>query len=153
MAKLTLREWAAVAEIVSAVAVVLSLVYVGFELRGNTKAVEAATLLEVNKIARDHLLLVWGDADLNRIDMVGGKDLSQLSPEDQQRYFWNVRSFWLGMQTVFRQHEFGILPDEEWRVYNDVICSNIAYPGTRALWTGTDLIPEFVSVVEACPSF
>ena len=153
MAKLNLREWAAVAEIVSAVAVVLSLVYVGLELRGNTRAVEAATLLEVNKIARDHLLLLWSDAEVNRIDKVGGEDLSQLSPEEQQRYYWNVRSFWLGMQTVFRQHDLGILPDEEWRVYNDVICNNIAYPGTRALWTGTDLIPEFVRVVEAYPSF
>ena len=65
MAKLTLRDWASVAEITSAVAVVLSLVYVGFELRGNTKAVEAATLLEVNKIARDHLLLMWGDAEVS----------------------------------------------------------------------------------------
>ena len=153
MAKLTLRDWASVAEITSAVAVVLSLVYVGFELRGNTRAVEAASLLEVNKIARDHLLLMWGDAEVSRIDQVGAQDLSQLNPEEQQRYYWNVRSFWLGMQTVFRQHDLGILPDEEWRVYNDVICRNISWPGTRSLWTGTDLIPDFVRVVEACPSF
>ncbi len=153
MAKLTLRDWASVAEITSAVAVVLSLVYVGFELRGNTRAVEAASLLEVNKIARDHLLLMWGDAEVSRIDQVGAQDLSQLNPEEQQRYYWNVRSFWLGMQTVFRQHDLGILPDEEWRVYNDVICLNISWPGTRSLWTGTDLIPDFVRVVEACPSF
>jgi hypothetical protein len=129
MAKLTLSSWASIAEIVSAIAVVLSLIYVATELRGNTRAVEAATLVEVNKIARE------------------------LSPEERQRYYWNVRSFWLGMQTVFRQHDLGILPDEEWAVYNDVICSNIAAPGTRSLWTGTDLIPQFVRVVEACPSF
>ena len=153
MAKLTLRDWASVVEITSAVAVVLSLVYVGFELRGNTRAVEGAALFEVNKIARDHLLLMWGDAEVSRIDQVGAQDLSQLNPEEQQRYNWNVRSFWLGMQTVFRQHDLGILPDEEWRVYNNVICLNIAFPGTRALWTGTDLIPDFVRVVEACPSF
>jgi hypothetical protein len=54
MAKLTLSSWASIAEIVSAIAVVLSLIYVGTELRGNTRAVEAATLVEVNKIAREH---------------------------------------------------------------------------------------------------
>ena len=153
MAKLTLSSWASIAEIVSAIAVVLSLIYVGTELRGNTRAVEAATLVEVNKIAREHLLLVWSNPEASRISMIGDEDLSQLSPEERHRYYWNVRSFWLGMQTVFRQHDLGILPDEEWAVYNDVICINIAAPGTRSLWTGTDLIPQFVRVVEACPSF
>jgi hypothetical protein len=107
MAKLTLSSWASIAEIVSAIAVVLSLIYVATELRGNTRAVEAATLVEVNKIAREHLLLVWSNQEANRISMVGDEDLSQLSPEERQRYYWNVRSFWLGMQTVFRQHDLG----------------------------------------------
>ncbi|MHC4235283.1 MAG: hypothetical protein ACYSUQ_09230 [Planctomycetota bacterium] len=108
MAKLTLSSWASIAEIVSAIAVVLSLIYVATELRGNTRAVEAATLVEVNKIAREHLLLVWSNQEANRISMVGDEDLSQLSPEERQRYYWNVRSFWLGMQTVFRQHDLGM---------------------------------------------
>ena len=153
MAKLTLSSWASIAEIVSAVAVVLSLIYVATEMRGNTRAVEAATLVEVNKIAREHLLLVSSSPEANRIEVMGDENPSQLSPEEQQRYNWYVRSFWLGMQTVFRQHDLGILPDEEWAVYNDVICSNIEAPGKRELWTGTDLIPRFVRVVEACPSF
>lgn len=153
MAKWTLHEWASVAELISAAAVVLSLVYVGAELNGNTKAVEAATLLEVNQIAREHLLVGWTDADATRIETTGDEDPSLLDPLDRQRYFWAVRSFWLGMQTVFRQHELGVLPDEEWHVYYEVICSNIATPGKRSLWTGEFFIPDFVNVVEACPSF
>ena len=153
MAKWTLHEWASLAEIISAAAVVLSLLYVGAELSGNTKAVEAATLLEVNRIAREHLLVGWTDADATRIETTGDQDPSLLDPLDQQRYFWSVRSFWLGMQTVFRQHELGLLPDEEWQVYYEVICSNIEAPGKRSLWTGKFFIPDFVKVVEACPSF
>ena len=153
MAKWTLHEWASLAEIISAAAVVLSLLYVGAELNGNTKAVEAATLLEVNRIARDHLLLSWTDPDATRIEMTGDKDRDLLDPLDQQRYFWSVRSFWLGMQTVFRQHELGVLPDEEWQVYYEVICRNIEAPGKRSLWTGDFFIPDFVNVVETCPAF
>jgi len=153
MAKWTLHEWASLAEIISAAAVVLSLLYVGAELSGNTKAVEAATLLEVNRIAREHLLVGWTDADATRIEWTGDQDLSLLDPLDQQRYFWSVRSFWLGMQTVYRQYELGVLPDEEWQVYYEVICSNIAAAGKRSLWTGKFFIPDFVNVVEACPSF
>jgi hypothetical protein len=43
MAKLRLSEWANVAEISGAAGVVISLVFVGFELRSNTEATQAAT--------------------------------------------------------------------------------------------------------------
>ena len=148
-----LDKIALIAEIVGGAAIVMTLIVLLLEVRGNTAAIRAATLLEVNQIARDHLILMWSNEDASRIDQIGSQDLSQLSPEEQRRYSWNVRSFWLGMQTVYRQYDLGTLPDEEWRVYYDVICLNIGWPGTRGLWTGTDLIPEFVNVVESCPSF
>jgi hypothetical protein len=153
VSKWSLKEWTSVAEMIGAAAVVLSLAYVAVELRSNTRAVEAATLLEVNRIAREHLLVGWTDADATRIEMTGDQDPANLSPLDQQRYFWSVRSFWLGMQTVYRQYALGVLPAEEWQVYYGVICSNIAAPGKRSLWTGGDFVPDFVTVVEACPSF
>ena len=148
-----LDKIALIAEIVGGAAIVMTLIVLLLEVRGNTAAIRAATLLEVNQIARDHLILMWSNEDASRIDQIGSQNLSELSPEEQQRYNWNVRSFWLGMQTVYRQYDLGTLPDEEWRVYYDVICLNISWPGTRELWTGTDLIPEFANVVESCPSF
>ena len=83
MAKLTLSSWASIAEIVSAVAVVLSLVYVATEMRGNTRAVEAAALVEVNKIAREHLLLVSSSPDANRIEVIGDEDRFQLTVQER----------------------------------------------------------------------
>ena len=148
-----LDKIALIAEIVGGAAIVITLIVLLLEVRGNTAAIQAATLLEVNQIARDHLILMWSNEDASRIDQIGSQNLSELSPEEQQRYNWNVRSFWLGMQTVYRQYDLGTLPDEEWRVYYNVICLNISWPGTRLLWTGTDLIPEFANVVESCPSF
>ncbi len=148
-----LDKIALIAEIVGGAAIVMTLIVLLLEVRGNTAAIRAATLLEVNQIARDHLILMWSNEDASRIDQIGSQNLSELSPEEQQRYNWNVRSFWLGMQTVYRQYDLGTLPDEEWRVYYNVICLNISWPGTRQLWTGTDLIPEFANVVESCPSF
>lgn len=148
-----LERLALLAEIVGTAVVVVTLIVLLFEVRENTTAVRAATLVEVNNIARDHLLLMWSNADANRIDQIGSQDLSQLNAEERQRYWWNVRSFWLGMQTVYGQYRLGILSDEDWHVYHDVVCLNISWPGTRELWTGTDLVPEFVKVVESCPSF
>ena len=148
-----LEKWALASEIIGAFAIVVTLIFLLLEVRDNTAAIRASSILEVNKIAREHLITMWTNADANRIDQIGAQNLSELSPEERQRYYWNVRSFWLGMQTVYRQYDLGTLPEEEWRVYYDVICLNISWPGTRELWTGSDLIPEFVKVVESCPSY
>ena len=43
MQKLTLSQWSDLAQVVSAIAVVASLVYVGFEIHRNTEASRAAT--------------------------------------------------------------------------------------------------------------
>ena len=42
MARRTLQDWAHVAEIVAAIAVVVSLAYVAYELRENTRALESS---------------------------------------------------------------------------------------------------------------
>ena len=43
MKRRTIQDWASIAEITGAVAVVFSLMYVGFEIRQSTKATEAQT--------------------------------------------------------------------------------------------------------------
>jgi hypothetical protein len=155
MRKLSLGDWSSVAEIIAAVAVVVSLFFVALEVRSNTRAVQAATLQSVIGIARQQVLLMASDGDLNRITMAGDDDLSKLIPEERLRYWWQDRSFWLGMQTIYRQWQLGVLPSEEWDVYNKVICANIGVRGTRALWSqeGPLLMPAFVRIVEACESF
>jgi hypothetical protein len=150
--KLGLADWSALAQIIGAMAVVISLVYVGFELRANTAAVQAAALQSVNQIARDQILLYATNPELNRISMQGAQDTANLNGEDRVRYRWLVRSFWLGMQTIYRQWQLGILPDEEWAVYYNVVCANVAMPGVRALWIRqrAQLVPSFARVVDSC---
>jgi hypothetical protein len=47
MRRLTLGEWASIAEIVSAVAVVISLIYVGYQINQNTEEVRASNRQEL----------------------------------------------------------------------------------------------------------
>ena len=49
MAKYGLSDWAHVAEIAAATGVVISLIYVGLELRSNTEATQAATREAINQ--------------------------------------------------------------------------------------------------------
>lgn len=45
-----------------------------------------------------------------------------------------VTSFFWGMQGLHHQWTLGVLPDEEWGAWNDVICGNMAFPWVRWVW-------------------
>ena len=57
---LRLSELAQIAEIIAAVAVIVSLLYVGMEVRRNTAATQAATYQEVVQASNEYLLALAG---------------------------------------------------------------------------------------------
>ena len=56
------------------------------------------------------------------------------------------RSYWLGMQGLWRQWTMGVLPSEEWEMWNQIMCNNYA---ETDFWPQT-LIPSFIELVESC---
>ncbi len=135
------------------IGVLAGIIFLAFEISQNTQTMQAAAIRESTNIARDHLYFLAGDSDMARIERLGDEDISQLTPDELQRYFYEERAFWLGMQSQYRQWELGILPDEEWGVWSRVICSdsNFGSAGDQALWESTkrDLIPTFTTWVES----
>jgi hypothetical protein len=74
--KLTLTDWAQLAEIIAAVAVVISLIYVGAGLRANTAAIRSASVQAITNTSVALLTAQTTSADLSRIRRIG--DLDQL---------------------------------------------------------------------------
>lgn len=113
-----------VAEISGAIAVFLGLVFVGLELRQNTKAVEAATFQSLTDASNEFIMTIASDAELSRIYTSGLLDVNSLSGDERQRFFMTVRSFWVRMQNVYSQWQRGTLSDDDWRLYQAVICTD-----------------------------
>ena len=63
MKKQTLGDQAKLAEIVGAIAIVISLIYVGQELRANTAAVKAASLQSITNSSSASMLSVVENGD------------------------------------------------------------------------------------------
>ena len=142
-----LNTWLALA---ANLGVVAGIVFLGLEIQQNTRTMQAAAIQDSTSIARQQILMFATDAETNRIAMVGSENLSNLNPEEQQRYYWINRSAWLGMQGLYRQWEMGVLPDLEMGVWTRVICLNYSRAGSRTLWPGNKqmLIPAFTEWVE-----
>ncbi len=138
-------------EVVGLLAVVSSIVFLTLEVRQNTQTMQAAGIQDATNIARQQLLLLVADSEVHRIEMLGHENPDQLTPEELRRYVYLNRSFWLGMQGLFRQWQLGVLPDAEWNVMSGVICRELANPGVQSNWPSqrNRLILEFVETVDA----
>ena len=130
------------------IAVLGGVVFLALEIQQNTNAVRATAIQESVNVARQQILLFATDPDINRLDTA---DFEQLSEEDRRRVFWLRRSFWLGMNGLYRQRELGVFPEIEWEMWVKIICSNYARTEPE-IWSdnAATLPTDFVEVVESC---
>ena len=152
MARLKLSDLAQVAEIVAALGVIASLIYVGAELKANTAMVRAATVHAITTSSRDVLVDVALDEDFARIRQMGEADRSSLTEAEAFRFFQFSRQNWLYFQSVWIQHNLDVVDDRAWESYRRIFCGIISRPGNREEWPEhrPALDPDFVAEVEAC---
>jgi len=134
--------------LVANIAILGGLVFLALEIQQNTNAVRSTAVQAATIVAREHLLMMVQNPDVNRLAMA---DYSSLSEEDQRRRFWLARSFWLGMQGLYRQRQLGVFPEAEWEVWKRIICANYE---RSELWApnAATLASDFVRFVENCES-
>ena len=124
--------------------VIAGLIFLGLEIRQNTIATQASAIQESTNVARQQLLMFATNPDLVEL---GFKDLNELNEVEVARLLLTSRSFWLGMQGLWRQWKMGVLPSEEWEMWNQIICMNYA---REDFWPQQILIPSFIELVESC---
>ena len=86
MKKLKLTEWAAVAEVVGTIGVMVSLVFVAFSINNNTEEVRASQTNYVYDTSRQIELMVAADPEWVSIVIKGRNHSEQLSEVEQYRY-------------------------------------------------------------------
>ena len=83
---MTLQDWSNLAQVIGALAVVISLIYVGFQIKRNTSAVRSATAQAIHNNYGDWYMNLMGDAELNRIALKGLKDYSSLNEIEKAQF-------------------------------------------------------------------
>ena len=139
-------------ETLGTLGLIASLIFVGYEIRQNNVALRASAVQESINVARQQTQMLATNPDLIRIGLATNRGEPVTEVEAAQGR-WVSTSFWWGMQGIYRQWQFGVLPDEEWDAWRRVICNNIERPGTLELWEGggrDTYIPSFVAEVESC---
>ena len=117
------------AEVVSAFAVVVSLIILGYEIRQSRKTVESAA---VDALAAGFNL--WNEQLTNDEKFFESFYLILARPGDaseleKARFLWMFQSLVNHLNTVRKYHETGALPQEEWDIYIEGVTQLFNTPG------------------------
>jgi len=117
-----LRKWALWAEIMSAVAVVVTIGFLAFQMMANTNALQAQTFQELMRDINDwrsSIRELEGDSTLIRLRKEG---IDSLSEGEQGVVRLAYLELWGIYEAAFYANERGVLGPEEWIRFEVSIC-------------------------------
>ena len=128
---MTLNDLANLGQIIGALAVVISLIYVALQIRQNTNAIRSATAQTVHEHFAKWYNLVAADAGLSQIVAKGLRDYGSLAEQERVRFVAAFMAFLSYSQNAFLKWREGLLAQPLWRGWELVIMNLVCAPGGR----------------------
>jgi hypothetical protein len=111
---MTLEQWSFVAQIVSAIAVIASLVFVGFQLKHATAAVRATSSQAHSSLYTDLVQSIIDHPDFARVWSIGLRDPNALTEEEWVRFVAYASALFRLYESSRVQWLNGRLDEEHW---------------------------------------
>ena len=124
----------AVSQLVSSVAVVLSVLYLGMQVHRSTRVAKLATQDSAASALRDVTKPFMENAELGRVWRIGLEDLKTLSAEDQARFFHAAYQFLKAFETIHFHHVYGLMDEQLWEGWKHLLWHYNATPGFAHYW-------------------
>lgn len=128
--------FAAVAELLSAVGVILSLAYVGFQVRQNTQTMHAASMdatIDAANYVREQIVT---NADVASLYNRGNKDPEQLTDDEKVRYRILVQSILWTSWNAYAQTRLTGLDGSVFQAQKPFIRRILSTTGGEWVWQG-----------------
>jgi hypothetical protein len=129
-----LQQLAQVGEFLGGLSVLLTLIYLAVQIRGNTKAVRSAAAQQTHDSLTDGYYRLAQDVALNRIFRAGTKDIKALSDDELGQFF----AFWSGTlyvaQNWLYQRNNGALDEELVMTFLHGVAANFHADGFKEYW-------------------
>lgn len=141
---------AAVSQLVSSVAVVFSVLYLGLQVHRSTRVAKLAAQDEATTALRDVTKPFAENAEVARIWRKGLEDLKALSAEEQARFFHVTFQFLKAFEGIHFHYVYGLMDTQTWRGWCGLLEHYVVSPGIEHYWQRRhDLFSErFQKLVE-----
>lgn len=124
----------AIAELIAAIAVIVSLLYLAIQVSQNTQALKR----QGQKSAKERFLTDLDQTTKTQADAEvfrnGLNDFDSLSPADQGCFHSKMHPLIHGFHHAWDMHRGGLVPDIELEAMRDVMISYLITPGAQQWW-------------------
>jgi hypothetical protein len=134
---LTLQDLGNLGELISAIAVVISLVYLAVQIRQNTTTLRASSYQAVLDSSRSDNELVLVHPHLERVYRIGRRDPTALTDEERPLFRHLISQLLLNHETIFLQYQHGVIDEDLWRRRQIALRVLVLQPGVRQWWAGS----------------
>ena len=127
-----MQSLANLGELVGAIVVVLSLIYLAVQVRQNTQAQRT----ENYSRAQDRLAAIQSmlaqDGEISLIVSKGALDTSKLTPQERIRFTWFMYEVFGGFEFMFHASRTDAIPEEVWTRWSSAVAWWLTFPGVQA---------------------
>src|SRR5881397_4293253 len=132
----------AISQLVSSIAVVFSVLYLGLQVHRSTRVARLATQDAAATALRDVTKPLMENAELERIWRVGLEDIGALSIDERARFFHAAYQFLKAFETIHFHYVYGLMDKQLWEGWHGLLRHYVAAPGISEYWK---LRPEVFS--------
>ncbi len=129
-----LQTLAQLGEFVGGLFVVVSLVYLGYQVRQNTTSLRAENYARGLERLSTLQANLSSDAELNRIVVVGAQNPDALTRSERMRLTWSLYELLGAAEFVYHQQGAGAITEEVWDRWRATLVWWLSNPGIRAWW-------------------
>ena len=131
---MSLDDLGNIGELVAAIGVIASLIYLAVQIRQNTRSVRASTYHSVNRSAREAEMAVAGSETLAHTFRKGVREPESLTGDERLRFDLTMRTTVGWYEDVFFQYRQGMLTRDFWEVRRRGLLDLIQQPGASSWW-------------------
>ena len=129
-----LKNYALMAEIVGAFGIVLSLVFVGIQIKDNSDILAAQAVFDLRESNSLMVRDLITDHEFSDVILRGHNDYELLTDHEKIRYAVWVNEVLTHRMTAWKYAEKGLLDAEEIESWQNHTCQFLALPGPRMIW-------------------
>ena len=131
---MTLMEWGALGELIGGIAIIVSLIYVGLQIKQNTDALKLSTVRNTAEDLADLYLVPAQNSELADIFFRGLQDIDALEGVDRLRLYGFFHKFFRTYENAHYQFTRGALEKDPFRGITNQFIFITSMPGGQVYW-------------------
>ncbi len=132
---MTLLDWGAIGELIGGIAIIVSLIYVGAQIKQNTKATKVSTSHAFLNLHCAIVSQISAEKEFRDIYWRGLKGLSNLQGSESAAFAgWAIQTFRI-WEAFWYQWQEGVFDDQLWFGWKTQFCDLFGYPGIVEIWS------------------